>query len=80
MDIRYPKTFRSLGLVSIWRLVKYQMSRSSITPENESGQNSCLSGQKNTLKLSSILNIKFDESVYVQVHVYFNFHRNGYYL
>lgn len=56
------------------------MSRLSITPENESVQNSCLSGQKNTLKLSSILNIKADDSIYVQVRLYFNLGRNGYYL
>lgn len=49
-------------------------------PENESGQNICLSGQKNTLKLGSIFNITVDDSVYVQVHLYFNLHRNGYYL
>lgn len=79
MDARYPKTFRSLGSVSIGRLLK-QMSRPSITPEDESGQNSCLSGQKNTLKLSSILNIKVDDSIYVRVHLYFNLGRNGYYL
>lgn len=79
MDIRYPKTFRSLGSVSTWGLLK-QLSRLSITPENESVQNSCLSGQKNTLKLSSIFNIKADDSVYVRVRLYFNLGINGYYL
>lgn len=79
MDVRYPKTFKSLGSVSTWGLLK-QMLRPSITPENESGQNSCISGQKNTLKLSSILNIKADDSIYVRVHLYFNLRRNGYYL
>lgn len=49
-------------------------------PENEPGQNIHLSGQKNTLKLSSIFNIKVDDSVYVQVHLYFNLCRNDYYL
>lgn len=51
----------------------------AIMPENELGQDSCLSGQKNTLKFSSIFNIKVDDSVYVQVHLYFNLCRNCYY-
>lgn len=49
-------------------------------PENTSGQNICLSGWKNSLKLSSIFNIKDDDSVNVQVHLYFNLRKNGYYL
>lgn len=49
-------------------------------PENESGQNICLSGWKNSLKLSSIFNIKDDDSVNVQVNLYFNLCKNGYYL